>query len=237
IVIREEGAPAAATTATTNAVYNLAPLNAGDGEVNQQQQQAFKRDANQYMSIANITRIMRRVLPANAKIANNAKEAIEECISEFIRFITAEANARCHRDYRNTVTPEDVLAAMATLGFDDYLEPLTIFLNKHRAQQNPERGSMNQLPQFVRRDRTIDGGSSGFVHHQQQQGAQMVQSPPPPTATPTVGYYVPLPPPPSATVEEEEKLGGLTKFINDYMLRNHGGGGQGSSRGCDFDPF
>ncbi|XP_012836455.1 PREDICTED: nuclear transcription factor Y subunit B-6-like [Erythranthe guttata] len=94
---------------------------------------------------------MRRVLPAHARITDDAKEAIQECVSEFISFITTEANRRCHRDYRNTVTPEDVLATTVSLGFDDYLEPLTLFLNKHRTQQGPDRDSTIQLPQFVRR--------------------------------------------------------------------------------------
>ncbi|XP_012833608.1 PREDICTED: uncharacterized protein LOC105954483 [Erythranthe guttata] len=83
---------------------------------------------------------------------NDAKESIQACVSEFNNFITVEANNICHRDYRRTVTPEDVLAAMALLGFGDYIEPLIVFLNKHRAHQDLERGSMNQLAQFVRRD-------------------------------------------------------------------------------------
>ncbi|EYU45428.1 hypothetical protein MIMGU_mgv1a017672mg, partial [Erythranthe guttata] len=76
------------------------------------------------MPIANITRTMRRILHTHARIADDAKEAIQECISEFISFITAEANGWCHNDYRRTVTPEGVLASMASLGFNDYLEPL-----------------------------------------------------------------------------------------------------------------
>ncbi|EYU29390.1 hypothetical protein MIMGU_mgv1a023473mg, partial [Erythranthe guttata] len=115
IVIREGGA----STATP-------------GEVNQEQQQGVKREADQYMPTTNVTRIMRCVLPAHVKIADDAKEAIQACVSEFINFITAEANNICHRDYRRTVTPEDVLAAMASLGFGDYIEPLIVFLNKHR---------------------------------------------------------------------------------------------------------
>ncbi|EYU43585.1 hypothetical protein MIMGU_mgv1a020231mg, partial [Erythranthe guttata] len=93
---------------------------------------------------------------------------IEACIFEFINFITAEANNWCHRDYRKTVTPEDVLAAMASLGFGDYIKPLIVFLNKHRAHQDLERGSMNQ--QFIIRR---DANNGGFDHHQQPQGAHM----------------------------------------------------------------
>ncbi|XP_012836456.1 PREDICTED: nuclear transcription factor Y subunit B-6-like [Erythranthe guttata] len=90
----------------------------------------------------------------------DSKEAIQERVSKFIGFITVEANEWCHRDYRKTVTPDDVPVAMALLGSNDYLETLLIFLNKHRAQQDPENSSTNQLPQFVRRgsNATIDGG-------------------------------------------------------------------------------
>ncbi|XP_012839452.1 PREDICTED: nuclear transcription factor Y subunit B-9-like [Erythranthe guttata] len=232
IVIREGGvAPAAASTNATN--IPAAALNTIGGQVNQQ---GFKRDVDQYMPIANITRIMRRVLPSHAKIADDAKEAIQEYVSEFISFVTAEANWRCNRDYRSTVTPEDVLAAMASLGLDDYLEPLTLFLNKHRAEQNSEQGSMNLLPQFVRQGGDA-GARVGFIDNQQRQRTHTVHQPspsPPPSAS-TVGYYAPLPPS-AATMEEERDFGGLTPAIHEYMLRNHGGG-EGSSGGCEFDPF
>lgn len=33
---------------------------------------------------------MKRVLPANAKIAKDAKETVQECLSEFVSFITSE---------------------------------------------------------------------------------------------------------------------------------------------------
>jgi nuclear transcription Y subunit beta len=35
---------------------------------------------------------MRRVLPSYAKVSVKAKELIQECVSEFIRFVTGEAN-------------------------------------------------------------------------------------------------------------------------------------------------
>uniref|UniRef100_A0A6B2LWE7 Transcription factor CBF/NF-Y/archaeal histone domain-containing protein n=1 Tax=Arcella intermedia TaxID=1963864 RepID=A0A6B2LWE7_9EUKA len=42
------------------------------------------------MPIANVMRIMRKVLPKNAKISKDAKECVQECVSEFISFITSE---------------------------------------------------------------------------------------------------------------------------------------------------
>ncbi|KAL8038098.1 hypothetical protein ABFX02_11G081900 [Erythranthe guttata] len=239
IVITEGDAPPPAASTTTNAANITSPPNAAAGEVSLEQQQGFKRDADQYMPIANIICIMRSILPAHAKIADDAKEVIQECISEFISFIAVEANGRCHREYRKTITPEDVLAAMASLGFNNYLEPLTIFLNKHRAQKDSDRSSMNPLPQFVRRSGAADGGS-GFVQYQEPQGSHMVRhlppTPPPPPVAPTTGYYVPLPPVAATTMEEEEEFGELTTTVNDYIFGNHGGG-EGSSGCREFDLF
>src|SRR5712672_1267795 len=45
------------------------------------------------MSICNfapVARIMKTALPENAKIAKEAKECMQECVSEFISFITSE---------------------------------------------------------------------------------------------------------------------------------------------------
>ena len=39
------------------------------------------------------SRIMKRALPSNAKIAKEAKETVQECVSEFISFITSECVA------------------------------------------------------------------------------------------------------------------------------------------------
>jgi nuclear transcription Y subunit beta len=48
------------------------------------------KEQDKFLPIANINRIMKNVLPANAKIARDAKETVQECVSEFISFITSE---------------------------------------------------------------------------------------------------------------------------------------------------
>ena len=40
--------------------------------------------------IFSVARIMKKSLPENAKIAKEAKECVQECVSEFISFITSE---------------------------------------------------------------------------------------------------------------------------------------------------
>eukprot|EP00850_Spirogloea_muscicola_P001948 SM000007S20908 [mRNA] locus=s7:887528:888492:- [translate_table: standard] len=75
---------------------------------------------------------MKRVLPPTAKISKEAKETVQECVSEFISFITGEASDKCHREKRKTVNGDDLIWAMSTLGFDDYIEPLKLYLQRYR---------------------------------------------------------------------------------------------------------
>ena len=90
------------------------------------------REQDRFMPIANVIQIMQRILPAHAKISDDSKETIQECVSEYISFITGEANERCQREQRKNITAEDVLWAMSKLGFDDYIEPLKLYLHRYR---------------------------------------------------------------------------------------------------------
>lgn len=94
---------------------------------------------------------MKKALPENAKIAKEAKECVQECVSEFISFITSEGNFflkrcqqnqkdlinniasdRCQQEKRKTINGEDILWAMQSLGFENYTEALKIYLGKYR---------------------------------------------------------------------------------------------------------
>ncbi|KAI4818568.1 hypothetical protein E4T44_10469 [Aureobasidium sp. EXF-8845] len=75
---------------------------------------------------------MKGALPDNAKIAKEAKECMQECVSEFISFITSEASEKCQQEKRKTVNGEDILFAMTSLGFENYAEALKIYLARYR---------------------------------------------------------------------------------------------------------
>lgn len=71
-------------------------------------------------------------MPDTTKISKEAKECVQECVSEFIAFVTAEAADRCGVEKRKTVGGEDILHALTTLGFDNYSEALKIYLARLR---------------------------------------------------------------------------------------------------------
>ncbi|XP_073049280.1 nuclear transcription factor Y subunit B-6-like [Primulina eburnea] len=139
------------------------------------------REQDRFMPIANVIRIMRKILPPHAKISDDAKETIQECVSEYISFITSEANDRCQREQRKTITAEDVLWAMSKLGFDDYIEPLTLFLHRYREYDGGERGSLRGEPMVKRAADHASFGFPGFptagfhvAHHHGFFGAPMM---------------------------------------------------------------
>ncbi|KAK1567441.1 hypothetical protein Q3G72_012285 [Acer saccharum] len=110
------------------------------------------REQDRFLPIANVSRIMKKALPANAKISKDAKETVQECVSEFISFITGEASDKCQREKRKTINGDDLLWAMTTLGFEEYVEPLKVYLQKYREIEG-EKTTMGV--------REKDGGGGG----------------------------------------------------------------------------
>ncbi|XP_072997652.1 nuclear transcription factor Y subunit B-3-like [Typha latifolia] len=90
------------------------------------------KEQDHLLPIANVGRIMKQILPPNAKISKDAKETMQECVSEFISFVTAEASDKCHKEKRKTVNGDDICWALNTLGFDDYAEPMRRYLQRYR---------------------------------------------------------------------------------------------------------
>lgn len=99
------------------------------------------REQDGFLPMANVSRIMKKALPTNAKISKDAKETLQECVSEFISFITSEASYKCQKEKRKTINGDDLLWAMTTVGFEDYVEPLKIYLRKYREMEG-EKNAM-----------------------------------------------------------------------------------------------
>ncbi|QCE06566.1 nuclear transcription factor Y subunit B-5-like [Vigna unguiculata] len=106
-------------------------------------QDGVMKEQDRLLPIANVGRIMKQTLPPNAKISKEAKETMQECVSEFISFVTGEASDKCHKEKRKTVNGDDICWALATLGFDDYADPLKRYLHKYRELEG-ERANQNK---------------------------------------------------------------------------------------------
>jgi len=105
------------------------------------------REQDRFLPIFNISKVMKKVVPPSGKVAKEARECVQECVSEFISFITSEASERCQAEKRKTINGEDILFAMSSLGFDNYIEPLKIYLQKYREAMKGDR-QMEDLSQL-----------------------------------------------------------------------------------------
>lgn len=116
------------------------------------------KEQDRLLPIANVGRIMKQILPPNAKISKEAKETMQECVSEFISFVTGEASDKCHKEKRKTVNGDDICWALATLGFDDYAEPLKRYLQKYRELEG-ERAQQSKASNSEEKNEISDYGA------------------------------------------------------------------------------
>jgi len=114
------------------------------------------REQDRFLPIANVSRIMKASVPPTAKIAKDAKECVQECVSEFISFITSEAAEKCQLEKRKTIGGEDILYAMSTLGFENYAETLKIHLAKLRQSGASAAATAARSEQYIEPSRVED---------------------------------------------------------------------------------
>lgn len=107
---------------------------------------------------------MKKALPANAKISKEAKETVQECVSEFISFVTGEASDKCQREKRKTVNGDDLLWAMTTLGFEDYVGPLKDYLSRYRDSEVGDHENNSVSVQFTAKSGVLLGFDGGNYH-------------------------------------------------------------------------
>ncbi|XXQ31723.1 Transcription factor CBF/NF-Y/archaeal histone domain-containing protein [Plasmodiophora brassicae] len=90
------------------------------------------REQDVTLPIFNVNRVMRSCLPSTCLVSNDAKQLVQQCVGEFIGFVTSEACEYVMVDQRKTMTGDDVLDAMGRLGFDDYRDQVHTLLLEYR---------------------------------------------------------------------------------------------------------
>ncbi|XP_014098710.1 protein Dr1 [Bactrocera oleae] len=77
---------------------------------------------------ASINKIIKELVPS-VRVANESRELILNCCTEFIHLISSEANDVCNRRNKKTINAEHVLEALDRLGFCDYKQEAEAVLN------------------------------------------------------------------------------------------------------------
>ena len=71
------------------------------------------------MNRAAMNKMIKEMLP-NIRVANEARELVLNCCTEFIHLISSESNEICNGQQKKTISAEHVLAALEKLGFGDF---------------------------------------------------------------------------------------------------------------------
>jgi down-regulator of transcription 1 len=70
----------------------------------------------------------------NIRVANESRELILNCCTEFIHLISSEANEICNQKNKKTISAEHILEALDKLGFSDFkktaMDVLVSLINK-----------------------------------------------------------------------------------------------------------
>ncbi|MBW0532640.1 hypothetical protein O181_072355 [Austropuccinia psidii MF-1] len=83
---------------------------------------------------ATVNKLIQEILPPDMICSKETKELISECCKEFITLISSEANEICEEDAKKTISPEHIIDALKTLGFDNFVAEVEDVNRVHRAQ-------------------------------------------------------------------------------------------------------
>jgi len=93
---------------------------------------------------AALNKMIKEVVP-NVRVANDARELILACCTEFIHVLSSEANDVCERQQKKTISPEHILAALDNLGFSCYKDEAQMVLQEAKAVAAQKRRASTKL--------------------------------------------------------------------------------------------
>ncbi|CAG9814984.1 unnamed protein product [Phaedon cochleariae] len=93
---------------------------------------------------ASINKMIKELVPS-VRIANEARELILNCCTEFIHLLSSEANEICNQLHKKTINAEHVLLALNRLGFCDYTAEAEAVLKDCKAVAAKRRRQSTRL--------------------------------------------------------------------------------------------
>lgn len=91
--------------------------------------------------LACVRRILKNSLPASTNVGKDASAAFARASGIFIIYLTACANDFARENRRQTITANDVLAAIKELEFDEFTPELETFLEQYREAEKSKKAA------------------------------------------------------------------------------------------------
>uniref|UniRef100_G1KE76 Protein Dr1 n=1 Tax=Anolis carolinensis TaxID=28377 RepID=G1KE76_ANOCA len=93
---------------------------------------------------AAINKMIKETLP-NVRVANDARELVVNCCTEFIHLVSSEANEICNKSEKKTISPEHVIQALESLGFGSYISEVKEVLQECKTVALKRRKANSRL--------------------------------------------------------------------------------------------
>ncbi|XP_045582993.1 protein Dr1 isoform X1 [Procambarus clarkii] len=93
---------------------------------------------------AAMNKMIKELLP-NVRVANEARELILNCCTEFIHLLSSEANEICNQQQKKTINAEHILMSLDKLGFGDYRADAEAVLKDCKAMAAKKRRKSTRL--------------------------------------------------------------------------------------------
>ncbi|KAL1131784.1 hypothetical protein AAG570_011397 [Ranatra chinensis] len=93
---------------------------------------------------ASINKMIKEILPT-MRVANESRELILNCCTEFIHLIASEANEICNQNKKKTINADHVLKALDRLGFSDYRTDAEAVLQDCKAVADERKKKSSRL--------------------------------------------------------------------------------------------
>lgn len=93
---------------------------------------------------AAINKLIKEIVP-DIRVANDSREFILQCCSEFIHKITTEANLICESQQKKTMSAEHVLLALDRLGFSNYKSEAESVMNDCKGKRRRQSTRLEHL--------------------------------------------------------------------------------------------
>uniref|UniRef100_A0A7S2P9S8 Transcription factor CBF/NF-Y/archaeal histone domain-containing protein n=1 Tax=Leptocylindrus danicus TaxID=163516 RepID=A0A7S2P9S8_9STRA len=89
--------------------------------------------------LASIRRILKMNLPDTTNVGKDASAVFARACGIFVIYLTTCANDYARENKRQTITANDILAAIKELEFDDFTPQLEAFLAHYRAEEQSKK--------------------------------------------------------------------------------------------------
>lgn len=110
--------------------------------------------------LACIKRILKNTLPESTNVGKDASVAFARACGIFIIYLTACANDFAREGKRQTITANDVLAAMKELDFDEFTPDMTLYLENYRQAERDKKNAKAAAKQAKTTDGAVPSSSA-----------------------------------------------------------------------------